>query len=63
MISRNIITMIIIMNSIISFIQLHKTKFSNVNYITMGVNVGVLMVRNTEWALNFLKNVWNKRKY
>ena len=41
----------------------HKTKFSNVNYVTMGVNVGVLMVRNTEWALNFLKNVWDKRKY
>ena len=41
----------------------HKTKYPNVSYFSEGVNVGVLMVRNTKWSLNFLKNVWNKKKY
>ncbi len=41
----------------------HKTKYANVHYFTEGVNVGVLLVRNTKWSLNFLKNVWNKKKY
>ena len=41
----------------------HKTKYPNVSYLTEGVNVGVLMVRNTKWSLNFLKNVWKKKKY
>ena len=44
-------------------ISKHKTKYSNVHYLTEGVNVCVLMVRNTKWSLNFLKNVWNKKKY
>ena len=44
-------------------ISKHKTKYANVHYLTEGVNVGVLMVRNTKWSLNFLKNVWNKKKY
>ena len=41
----------------------HKTKYPYVSYFTEAVNVGVLMVRNTKWSLNFLKNVWNKKKY
>ena len=41
----------------------HKTKYKFVNYLTWAPNVGVLLVRNTNWSLNFFKNVWNKRKY
>ena len=41
----------------------HKTKYANINYFSAGVNVGVLLVRNTKWSLNFFKNVWNKEKY
>ena len=41
----------------------HKTNYSNVNYFSDGVNVGVLLVRNTKWSLNFFRNVWNKKKY
>ena len=45
------------------FKSVHKTKYKFVNYLTWAPNVGVLLVRNTEWSLNFFKNVWNKRKY
>ena len=41
----------------------HKTKYKFVNYLTWAPNVGVLLVRNTNWSLNFFKNVWNKKKY
>ena len=41
----------------------HKTKYNFVNYLTWAPNVGVLLVRNTKWSLNFFKNVWNKKKY
>ena len=41
----------------------HKTKYKFVNYLTWAPNVGVLLVRNTDWSLNFFKNVWNKKKY
>ena len=41
----------------------HKTNYKNVHYVTVGVNTGVLLVRNTKWSLNFLKSVWNKKKY
>ena len=41
----------------------HKTKLPFINYLTWAPNVGVLLVRNTKWSLNFFKNVWNKRKY
>ncbi len=44
-------------------ISKHKTKHPNVHYFTEGVNVGVLLVRNTKWSLEFFKNVWNKKKY
>ena len=39
----------------------HKTKIPNVNYLTWGPNVGVILVRNTKWSLEFFKNVWNKK--
>ena len=45
------------------FKSVHKTKYKFVNYLTWGPNVGVLLVRNTKWSLNFFKNVWNKKKY
>ena len=45
------------------FKSVHKTKYKFVNYLTWVPNVGVLLVRNTEWSLNFFKNVWNKKKY
>ncbi len=41
----------------------HKTKYKFVNYLTWAPNVGVLLIRNTNWSLNFFKNVWNKKKY
>lgn len=41
----------------------HKTKYKNVFYNTLGVNVGVLLVRNTKWSLDFFKKVWNKTEY
>tara|TARA_Y100001935_G_C17201040_1_gene455072 strand:- start:198 stop:944 length:747 start_codon:yes stop_codon:yes gene_type:complete len=41
----------------------HKTKYKFVHYLTWFPNVGVLLVRNTKWSLNFFKNVWNKEKY
>ena len=41
----------------------HKTKYKFVNYLTWAPNVGVLLVRNTNWSLNFFKNVWSKKKY
>ena len=41
----------------------HKTKITNVDYLTWGPNVGVMLVRNTKWSLNFFKNVKNKKKY
>ena len=41
----------------------HKTKYKNVDFLTWGPNVGVILVRNTNWSLNFFKNVWNKKKY
>ena len=41
----------------------HKTKYKNVDLLTWGPNVGVILVRNTSWSLNFFKNVWNKKKY
>ena len=31
----------------------HKSKIPNVDYLTWGPNVGVLLVRNTKWSLNF----------
>ena len=43
--------------------SVHKTKYKFVNYLTWAPNVGVLLVRNTKWSLNFFKNVWNKKKY
>ena len=43
--------------------SVHKTKYNFVNYLTWAPNVGVLLVRNTKWSLNFFKNVWNKKKY
>ena len=39
------------------------TKYRNVDYLTWGPNVGVILVRNTSWSLNFFRNVWNKKKY
>ena len=45
------------------FKSAHKTKYKYVNYLTWIPNVGVLLVRNTKWSLNFFKNVWNKKKY
>ena len=45
------------------FKSIHKTKYKYVNYLTWGPNVGVLLVRNTKWSLNFFKKVWNKKKY
>ena len=45
------------------FKSIHKTKYKFVNYLTWAPNVGVLLVRNTKWSLNFFKNVWNKEKY
>jgi len=41
----------------------HKTKISNIDYLTWGPNVGVILVRNTKWSLEFFRNVWNKKKY
>ena len=41
----------------------HKTKILNVDYLTWGPNVGVILVKNTKWSLNFFKNVWSKKKY
>jgi len=41
----------------------HKCKYPNINFLTWGPNVGVLLVRNTKWSLKFFKNVWNKKKY
>ena len=41
----------------------HKTKITNIDYLTWGPNVGVILVRNTKWSLEFFKNVWNKKKY
>ena len=41
----------------------HKTKILNVDYLTWGPNVGVILVKNTKWSLNFFKNVWCKKKY
>ena len=46
-----------------SFKSKHKTKIKNVDYLTWGPNVGVMLVRNTKWSLNFFRNVWNKKKY
>ena len=45
------------------FKSAHKTKYKFVNYLTWAPNVGVILVRNTDWSLNFFKNVWNKKKY
>ena len=41
----------------------HKTKVTNLDYLTWGPNVGVMLVKNTKWSLNFFKKVWNKTKY
>jgi len=41
----------------------NKSNFPNSNYLTWGPNVGVILVRNTTWSLNFFRNVWNKKKY
>jgi len=41
----------------------HKTKISNVNYLTWAPNDGVILVRNTKWSLKFFKNVWDKKNY
>ena len=41
----------------------HKTKISNVNYLTWAPNDGVILVRNTKWSLEFFKNVWDKKNY
>ena len=40
----------------------HKSKIPNVDYLTWGPNVGVLLVRNTKWSLNFLK-MFGIKKY
>jgi len=45
------------------FKSVHRTNYKFVNYLTWAPNVGVLLVRNTKWSLNFFKNVWNKKKY
>ncbi len=45
------------------FKSVHKTRYKFVNYLTWAPNVGVLLVRNTKWSLDFFKNVWDKRKY
>ena len=45
------------------FKSVHNTRYKLVNYLTWAPNVGVLLVRNTKWSLNFFKNVWNKKKY
>ena len=45
------------------FKSVHNTKYRYVNYLTWAPNVGVILVRNTKWSLNFFKNVWNKKKY
>ena len=41
----------------------HKTKYDYVDYLTWVPNAGMILVRNTKWSLNFLKNVWDKKKY
>ena len=41
----------------------HKTKIKNIDYLSWGPNVGVILVKNSKWSLNFFKNVWNKKKY
>ena len=33
----------------------HKTKVTNLDYLTWGPNVGVMLVKNTKWSLNFFK--------
>ena len=41
------------------FKSAHKTKYKFVNYLTWAPNVGVLLVRNSKWSLDFFKNVWS----
>ena len=43
--------------------SVHKTNYKNTNYLTWGPNVGVILVKNTKWSLDFFQKVWNKTKY
>ena len=41
----------------------HKTKIQNIDYLSWGPNVGVILVKNTKWSLDFFRSVWSKKKY